>query len=283
MLAFVHIKKTAGTTLTAILRRNFGTRHLDTRLHLYEDLFLADDLRRALKLYRRLDCIAGHHVRPFGDLHSLIPKIRYFTFVREPISRLVSDFQFKLSCLTRRGIQPRDTMELFHTWLKGQRNLQVRSLAGCEDSDEAIRTIRQQIGFVGQAERFDDSLVMWRRWTQNADLDLRYRSLNKSSSSQAKNKYFLREQMDSSEQLRKIVQEANLEDLKLYRWVRDELFPRQIEEYGEQILATETDELRRANQELHAWRADSVAGRIFRNLLYRPLKPLLGVGRTRAA
>ena len=124
---------------------------------------------------------------------------------------------------------------------------------------------------------------MWRRWTQNADLDLRYRSLNKSSSSQAKNKYFLREQMDSSEQLRKIVQEANLEDLKLYRWVRDELFPRQIEEYGEQILATETDELRRANQELHAWRADSVAGRIFRNLLYRPLKPLLGVGRTRAA
>ena len=106
MLAFVHIKKTAGTTLTAILRRNFGTRHLDTRLHLYEDLFLADDLRRALKLYRRLDCIAGHHVRPFGDLHSLIPKIRYFTFVREPISRLVSDFQFKLSCLTRRGIQP---------------------------------------------------------------------------------------------------------------------------------------------------------------------------------
>ena len=64
MLAFVHIKKTAGTTLTAILRRNFGTRHLDTRLHLYEDLFLADDLRRALKLYRRLDCIAGHHVRP---------------------------------------------------------------------------------------------------------------------------------------------------------------------------------------------------------------------------
>ncbi len=86
MYAFIHIEKTAGSTITTILRRSFGTRHSDIRLPPAKrrigerDLrpcIDADDLIRAQRLYPALACIAGHNVKPYGGLGTLGTDIRF--------------------------------------------------------------------------------------------------------------------------------------------------------------------------------------------------------------
>ena len=46
------------------------------------------------------------------------------------------------------------------------------------DGDAAIEMLTQRIGFVGLTERFDESLVLWKRWTDMPHLDIGYRSIN---------------------------------------------------------------------------------------------------------
>ena len=81
MYAFIHIERTAGRTVSSILRRSFGTGHCDIRLPLarrrndrpqhqldHRVLVDAEILRRVRHVYRHLKGIAGHNVKPYGDL-----------------------------------------------------------------------------------------------------------------------------------------------------------------------------------------------------------------------
>jgi hypothetical protein len=61
MLAHVHIQKTAGQTVRAILRKNFGPAHCD----LFKDYGdLERDWKWTVRCYRRLQSVAGHAVKP---------------------------------------------------------------------------------------------------------------------------------------------------------------------------------------------------------------------------
>ena len=90
MLAFAHLRKTAGTTMITVLRRNFGARLFESRKFAARPDFCSDDLKRVQLLYRRLECIAGEQLSPSTDLYSEHPELRFFTFLRDPISRCVS-------------------------------------------------------------------------------------------------------------------------------------------------------------------------------------------------
>jgi len=181
MIAFVHIQKTAGTTLTSILRRSFGIRHFDTRGVRNLGCISANELRKVSVVYRNLESIAGHSVRPFGDLHVHFPMIRYYTFLREPIARTVSHFAFDIRRSNIDLTAADNSLQVIRDYLAKVRNTQTIHLAGCENADAAIEIIRQRIGFVGLVERFDESLMLFRRWAQFPGLDLSYVSQNVSS------------------------------------------------------------------------------------------------------
>ena len=229
MLALIHIEKTAGTTITYILRQSFGTRHCDVlpwkRSFSHGDVFSAEDLRRTRWLYPRLESIAGHTVKPFGDLQHAHVDVRFYTFLREPLARCVSHYQHQ--------IQRMGKSLSFKEWIRDERyrNFQVRKLAGNEDGDRAIRTLDETVRFVGLLERFNESLVMLRKRFPDAPLKIGYQRRNVAADSAIKDRLL------NDPAVRPLLVDANREDLKLYQFVTERLYPRQAREYGDSLEA----------------------------------------------
>ena len=188
MYAFVHIERTGGRTVIAILRRSFSTGHCDIRLplpkrrsdrpqHQLDQRVLVDAevLRRVRGVYRHLKGIAGHNVKPYGDLSMAIPEIRFLTFLRNPAARLRS--HFLNARLTDHG--PRD----FDRWIAATwvHNWQTKMIAGEPDAQKAIELLATRIDFVGLTERFDESLLLLGQWLQEPGFRPEYRRINQLS------------------------------------------------------------------------------------------------------
>lgn len=110
MLAFVHIVKIAGTTLNWIVRSSFGVHHVDRGPRdSAANYFSTDDFRR----FSRVDSYAGHKVRAYDDLAEAVPGIRYYTFLREPVTRMPP---------CQHGVQGGDLKMSPEEWLEGRRN-----------------------------------------------------------------------------------------------------------------------------------------------------------------
>lgn len=191
LLAFVHIFKTAGTTFNGILRRNFGTRHFDTRLLKTDRIMTGDQLRRAVWLYPRMVSIAGHGVRPYGGLETVATPIHYVTFLRRPAARMISGFQFSARHhILREGWAPANDGEVlaFFDRVAARMAMQsVQALSATADLGEALETLENRIGFVGTVERYDRSLRVMSLWaaTHGIELDVHYRRSNVSGDGKA--------------------------------------------------------------------------------------------------
>ncbi len=171
------------------------------------------------RVYPRLEVLMGHDVRPFGDLHEAFPGLSYATFVRDPVVRCASHYQYDLQ---RGGVELPLEEWLAHAVSP---NRQVRHLAGPGATGaDAVRIVEDRVDFVGVTEHFDASLVMMaafyafprlayvRKWSAPSD-DIKRRILNDPDS-------------------RALLEEANREDMVLYRHVVDEVLPRQEAAYG---------------------------------------------------
>jgi Sulfotransferase family len=274
MYAFVHIEKTAGTTLNGILRRSFGTRHCDIRLPLAKRLedrddprsiVEAEDLCRVRRLYRNLRGIAGHHVKSYTDLRAKFPEIEFFTFLRNPVSRFRSHFLH---------FAPNHTQEAFESWIAVDRvhNWQTRMIAGEGNAQRAIDVIGEKYGFVGLTERFDESLLLLRHWLREPTLQVQYRSLNRTSEKRTP-RDVARSKIDMSyldlASVRARIQEANAEDQKVYDFVASLVFPRQAAAYDGN-LQLECQELQRKNQTASAPK-EPFSSSFMRNWVYKPL------------
>ncbi len=229
MLAFVHIEKTAGTTVQRILQQSFGTRHCDVHgwgrgWSIHEDYFSADDLHRTRRLYN-LRCIAGHGVKPYSDLETLDPGILYFTFLRDPLERCASHYQHLVQWLGH--TQP------FEEWIRNHRyrNFQVRKLTGREDADRAIEILRNKLRFVGLVEHFDESIIMLKKRFADYPLNIAYRKRNVARDATLKARVL------NDPGCHEALLDGNREDLKLYAFVTSSLFPEQKTAYGETLDA----------------------------------------------
>ena len=85
MLAFVHIPKTAGTTLHKIIAHQYP------RVFIHHDSDGPPDAALAARIQEnRPQVVMGHFS---VGLHQFIPELRYVTCLREPVARLVSHYQ----------------------------------------------------------------------------------------------------------------------------------------------------------------------------------------------
>jgi hypothetical protein len=274
MYAFVHIEKTAGTTLNVILRRSFGPRHCDIRLplvkrrkdrHDHRAFVDAADLDRVRRLYRNLRGIAGHNVKPYSDLRTKYPEIEFFTLLRNPASRFRSHF------LNR---APGHTQEAFDRWIAADwvHNWQTKMIAGEPNAQKAIDLIGEQFGFVGLTERFDESLLLLRHWLREPAFQVEYRSLNCISEKQRARDAARRKSdmsyLDSTD-VRARIQEVNAEDQKVYDFVVSAIYPRQVAAYDGN-LQLEWHELQLKNL-FASDLEEPFAGSFMRNFIYQPL------------
>ena len=109
LLTYIHIPKTGGTTAKRILRSSYGFRHCDdepwnkSKYKTNEkpvDLFSKlnyyplppTHLKKVLLCHPHLHSIAGHHIMPYVDWGVIRSDIKYFTIIRDPVKRCVSEF-----------------------------------------------------------------------------------------------------------------------------------------------------------------------------------------------
>ena len=130
---FLHIPKTAGTSLRSIIEEQFSKSQIAPFSYMHE---LADTVRRDKNELLRYSLFAGH----LGHtLISLLPKPpRVITMIREPISRTISRFKNLMRNRARKAVgyerflDPEATIDDFLSFPPTRRlitNFQVRNLA----------------------------------------------------------------------------------------------------------------------------------------------------------
>jgi hypothetical protein len=263
VLAFVHIPKTAGSTISAILRQSFRTQHCDVRLGRDFDVFPLSPavLQRIGWVYRRLHSIAGHGVVPSGDLRRAGFEPRFYTFLRDPVVRCASEYQYL--------VQRNNLTTRFDQWIETDpvRNRMTKMLGGQENANAAIAVLRQRVEFVGLAERFDESLVLLRHHFPTAALDIRYRSKNVTRDNQLKTRL-----LNDSQTREKLIL-ANREDCRLYDHVRESIYPEQVRAYGP-TLPADVARFQASNVRPLPY-PRQLASLLLRELIYKPLAPRL--------
>jgi hypothetical protein len=173
---FIHVPKTAGSTFAAVLRENFpnGVHNIGNAF-MGSGGFDSRTLRRlgdapALRT-RGIQVLAGH--LPFSVRGQLAPDTRYITFLRDPVERTLSQYYGLLKPNRRRPLPGDGSLEAVLS--DGEviyDNLQTRMLsdvaepvADVDDSvlEQAKQNLRSRFTGFGLAERFDESLVLFKR------------------------------------------------------------------------------------------------------------------------
>ena len=239
-IAVVHVHKTGGTTLSSVFKRSFGGRHCSVvSTDPGAGLFGAAQLLEMRPWYPRLHSIMGHDVKVYGDLDSVAPNLRYVTFLRDPVVRCASHYQY--------DVQVGGVDLPFEEWITHEvsPNRHTRHLAGPNaTADEAIALLEERFSFVGLIERYDESMVMMRRALEVRDV--RYAKRWTAPADDIKRR--LLEDPMSLELLRR----ANEDDLQVYRHVVDEIYPRQQAAHGP-TLDDEVTGFREANAATTKW------------------------------
>jgi hypothetical protein len=228
IIAFVHIQKTAGTSLKFVIRNSLGVRHSDVNpVDPREKTFRSGDLAFARSANPHLESISGHELcEPTRHLDG---EVAPYTMLREPIARMLSHFQHKVAT----GRHPND----FPRFLEDpeNHNFQVRKIAGGEDLTKAIRLLEEAYFFVGLAERFDASLMVLQALCPFA-LDTRYRQRNVATDNR------LRRRVEADPGLMAAAETANRLDRQLWEYVDEALFPGLLAQSGAD-----------ASRPVHAW------------------------------
>lgn len=232
-LFFLHIPKTAGTTLNAILDDNFDPA---TTLNLY-----TDEQRRRFRdtTYddlARYDLVRGHvFISNYKDILDGPLPFDVFTFLRDPVDRVVSEYWFLKSWpkshiyifMNENDISLAEyvTSDRPELRMRG-RNAMVNSLSGVgassleEGVEMAWHHLRERFIAFGLLERFDESVLLL-----NKQLDL--------------GRCFYERQNVRSQRVHRpiskadveLVQEYNQADIALYEKAYAE-FDRRVEEQG---------------------------------------------------
>lgn len=251
---FLHIGKTAGTSLRQVLRRNYRASEImlvhvrgPREKTLDEFAALPEEARESPRL------LFGHTV--FG-LHDYVPRpCTYITIVRRPISLVLSQYRFVLRTIEHRHhelvtSQHMSIEEYIRSGISMEMdNSQTRAVAGdlstpyggCTDEmlETAKRNIEQDFAVVGLTERFDETLILLQKtfgWSK-----LHYVPANAAPHSPP---------AVLSDEARRLIAEHNRLDEELYRYV-SERFDEAIARYPS--FAADLARFRRTNSVYRSW------------------------------
>lgn len=219
MLAFVHIPKTAGTTLHKILSHNFPRKSI--HIHHDSDGPASEELAESL-LKKGIRLVMGHQS---VGLHRFIPEVRYVTCLRDPVARLRSHYHHAKSDPAHYLHNAIVTQELdFERYvtsgLSGElSNGMTRMLAGME----SFHDTSLPPDFLQTAKRNLSELFLPIVFTESFDSCL----LDLASSQGWSTPYYIRRKVGKSEHLHlpqaapESVILANQLDLELYGWAKN--------------------------------------------------------------
>lgn len=220
LIIFIHIAKTGGTTLRGILDKQYGSNSLFMYAHeTFENLNSEDKLVNMLKNHiNNAKSISGHF--SFGmkyddidtPLLSLIDTPRnivYISILRNPVERLFSQYHhYKRNNWIDFDI----TFEKFVKQNLYIQNYQTLCLSGTNipNLDIAKRNIVKHFALVGITDMYNESLFLMKKRFNWGDFE--YHKLNQ----------FIKKPLRNiiPNELRKIINNNNKLDLKLYRFAK---------------------------------------------------------------
>lgn len=245
---FLHIQKTGGITLQRFLRRNLGPSLFSRATSV------------AFKNQKKQQTIepqyyAGHNC--YGIHKDFTAPFTYMTFLREPISRLISLYKYSKqnrSAYYHRIAKGKTIEEfLLNTELHELDNGMTRMIAGSEDDrfinrtpfrqcdagllDQAVANIDSSFACVGIMERFDESFLLMSDF-----LGVRRPNYLRRNSSRAS-------RCDVDEQIKQRLRDANELDVQLYQYAID-LHSKQWAQNGS---AARLEEFRISNSRFNRW------------------------------
>jgi len=171
---FLHIPRTAGTTLNRLLERHFPP---ETVLSLYSREDFSRHAAMDSESLARLQLIQGHVLLGDYERFTLYDMpVRVFTFLREPVARVISEYHFlrtwpesqMYALLNDQHITLSQYVTSGHRMLryKGS-NFMTRVLSGLDPvarPDEALATamanLRDRVTVFGLTESFNASLLL---------------------------------------------------------------------------------------------------------------------------
>jgi len=238
MLAFVHIGKTGGITVASMLRSSFGAAHCDatsmrprpqgdpTGVRFMIPKYGPDDIAFLKTVMPGMRSISGHHVALWSDVEKVYPDTKYFLFLRDPLKRGASHYQFHV---THDDYTAKFGFKHFpwDKWVEWEthHNHQLKMISPNVDVDEAIKLLETKNVFVGLTEHFDESLVMMQKLFC-PELDIAYRRKNTAEDNT------LAKSLLQDEKSREQIREMYAKEFPLYEYVRNEIYPRYRQEYG---------------------------------------------------
>lgn len=167
LVIFLHIPKAGGTTLNGIINQQYP-KSKTFRFHGINAWSSINDLPQPHRESLRL--IRGHFA--FG-LHQFLPcQTTYFTLLRDPIARFISEYHYIRRSPGLKSHEQLQSMSLEdYVAVKGQQagNLQTRLLFGLSEASgssptEIVATAKSNLdryfSVVGLVERFDETLVL---------------------------------------------------------------------------------------------------------------------------
>lgn len=213
LIIFMHIPKTGGTTLNAIFRNQYEKNQF------YEHLY---DLKTKYTMLNQEEknniiAISGHY--SYG-IHNIFSKpFTYFTMLRNPVDRVISQYYFLKSTPTIKPEVKDMTFAEFINYAPTAKNGQTKQVSGLfknpsvEKAKENLRTFR----VIGLTEKFDESLFLMKKvlgWS-----NIEYNKLNITKKRPLKS--------ELSQKVISLIEEHNQLDIELYKYAQ-ELFEKQI-------------------------------------------------------
>lgn len=248
-IIFLHIPKTAGTTLNCILRRQYSS---DEFYQIEQAVFNSKEgLKRKANLEplislsdnekRKIRCISGH--LHFGIHKLLHQRFLYFTMLRDPVERVISHYyhivgtpnNFLHNEIISRNINLEDyVVKAIHS---DAHNGQVRRLCGDINNEvgtfsrfptishseliKAKKNLLEYFPVFGITERFDESLLLFKKafgWGNIFYIKIRVGQNRPNRKSLPK-------------QTEEIIKQHNIYDLELYEFALKR-FDQLLENYG---------------------------------------------------
>lgn len=216
-LIFIHIPKTAGSSLRKIIRKNYRPRELFLVYSRHPDFESRSELQNfTTEDFKKYKIIMGHfffdkQLFPFQDR-------RFVTLLRDPVQRAISYYHHKMNSDEWRGreISLAEYLETSDDARIQFQNHQTRLLAGAAGEtvtarhlEQAKRNIENHFLYVGLTERFSDTI-------EYLHSQLGWRSKKPVSSNVAPKKW---PAGPCTEEDMEKLRELNRHDMELYDWV----------------------------------------------------------------
>ncbi len=245
MLAFIHVAKTGGQTIETMLANSFGAAFCiapewgrNHEADVGDDGFVVpkfqpEDLHFLRRLCPWVQSVGGHPVTLWSEFDKVIPTT-WFSMIREPLARGASHFQYNLN--------DDGASREWDEWVQWpvHHNHQVKMFSPECSAEDAIRRIIEKNVFVGLTEKFDESLVLLRRFVAPG-LNISYKRTNAAANNSRAREVLSDRKMVS--QLKSMYQE----EFPLYEFISKQWYPKFQKEYGPTLEADV--ELFRKNRE----------------------------------